>query len=173
MNIVLVGFMGTGKTVVAKKLAKMRGMEYLDLDDVIESDRGQAISQIFAEDGEPSFRKLEKETAARISKLDNLVLATGGGVVLDPDNVKNLKRNGVMICLEAEPEVIYSRVKDQTHRPLLNIPDPMKKIRELLDARAPYYAKADFLIDTSDLTIDEVVGEILKIIKTKRTKCRK
>lgn len=172
MNIVLVGFMGTGKTVVAKRLAERLGMKYLDLDDVIESWDGRRISQIFAEDGEPGFRQLEKKAAAKISKLDNLVLATGGGVVLDSENVRNLKQNGVMICLTATPEIIYARVKDETHRPILNISDPMAKINELLDFRAPYYARADFTIDTSKISVDEITDKILELIKEK-PKCHK
>lgn len=173
MNIVMVGFMGTGKTVVAKRLAKRLGMKYLDLDDVIESDDGRRISQIFAEDGESHFRQLEKKAAAKMSKLDSLVLATGGGVVLYEENVRNLKRNGVMICLTATPEIIYARVKDETYRPLLNIPDPMAKINELLDFRAPYYAKADFTIDTSELSVGEVIDKILELIKEKQNATNK
>jgi len=149
MNIVLVGFMGTGKTVVAKRLAKRLGMKYLDLDDVIESDDGRRISQIFAEDGESYFRSLEKKAARSVS------------------NVRNLKQNGVMICLTATPEIIYARVKDETYRPLLNIPDPVAKINELLDFRAPYYAKADFTIDTSKISVDEITDKILELIKRK------
>ena len=167
MNIALVGFMGTGKTVVAKRLAKRLGMKYLDLDDVIESDDGRRISQIFAEDGESYFRSLEKKAARSVSKLGNQVIATGGGVVLDEENVRNLKQNGVMICLTATPEIIYARVKDAPHRPLLNIPDPVAKINELLDFRAPYYAKADFTIDTSKISVDEITDKILELIKRK------
>ncbi len=164
MNIILVGFMGTGKTVVAQALARKLKMKYVDLDDVIEADAGRSINEIFAESGENHFRYLEKQAAKKISSLDKQVIATGGGVVLDKQNVENLKKNGTMVCLTATPEVIYSSVKDQRHRPLLNVNKPQEAIKRLLDTRQPYYAQADFTIDTSGLTVEQAVNKIVKLL---------
>ncbi|MEA3328145.1 MAG: shikimate kinase [Candidatus Omnitrophota bacterium] len=164
MNIVLVGFMGTGKTVVARALARKLGRKYLDLDDEIERQTGRSINEIFKQDSEQHFRRLEKITAKKVSRLDDQVLATGGGVVLDKQNIDNLKKNGVLVCLSSRPEIIYSRVKGRIHRPLLNVDDPLTKIKDLLSARKPYYAKADFAIDTSELTVEEVVNKIVKLL---------
>jgi shikimate kinase len=169
LNIVLVGFMGTGKTVVARALAERLSMKYLDLDDEIEKKEGRSINEIFRQDGEAHFRYLEKLAVKRISGLDNQVLATGGGVVLDKENVEHLKNNGVLICLTSRPEIIYSRVKDQTQRPLLNVDDPLRKIRDLLSARQPYYAKANFTVDTSKLTVEETIDKIIKLLKRRYT----
>lgn len=164
MNIILVGFMGTGKTAVARALARKLKMRYIDLDDIIEADEGRSIKDIFAESGEGRFRYLEKQAAKKISSLDKQVIATGGGVVLDKQNVENLKKNGIMVCLTATPEVIYARVKDQSHRPLLKVDKPQEVIKELLESRRPYYAKADFTIDTSGLTVEQVVNKIVKLL---------
>lgn len=165
MNIVIVGFMGTGKTVVAKGLAAKLKMEYVSMDDIIEQKEGKSINEVFSQDGEPHFRKVEKKVVEELSKKDGLVIDAGGGVVLDEDNIKNLKKNGVIVCLTVSPDVIYERTKKYTHRPLLNVSDPKKKIKELLDFRAPYYKKADFQIDTSSKSISEVVEEVIKLIK--------
>ncbi|MFQ5887516.1 MAG: shikimate kinase [Candidatus Hydrothermarchaeales archaeon] len=164
-SIVLTGFMGAGKSVVGKELAKRLGWEVIDTDDVIEKDSGIIISDIFQGYGEPHFRELEKEAVKKVSKLKDHVIITGGGVVLKKENTENLRKNGVIVYLHATPQVLYVRVKDQTHRPLLQIADPMKTIRELLTYREPFYANHDMKIDTSDLEVDEVVDKILE--KTK------
>lgn len=166
MNIVIVGFMGTGKTAVAKKLAAKTGMKYVSMDRMIEEKEGRAISEIFSQSGEPHFRRIEKEIAKELSEKDNLVIDAGGGVVLDGDNISALKKNGKMICLTATPDAIYERVKRHTHRPLLDVPDPKKKIRELLDFRSPYYKKADVQIETSQKSIREVIEEIESYLRT-------
>lgn len=163
-NIVLVGFMGTGKTSVGKKLAKELKMDFLEMDEAIEKEAGMKISEIFARFGEEAFRKKERELVRKLAELDNLVISTGGGVILNQKNVKDLKKNGVLICLSATPSVIYDRIKDEVHRPLLNCKDPQKRIEELLEYRAPFYARADHAINASNLTIDEVVEEIVKIL---------
>lgn len=163
-NIILVGFMGTGKTAVGKELAKKLKMKFIDIDDIIEKREGMGISDIFEQKGEPYFRDVEKKVAREVSKQSNLVIAAGGGVVINEENVKNLKSNGIMICLNASPDKILERTKRHTHRPLLNVPEPSKRVWELLAKRAQYYARADYQIDTTNLTIDEVVQKILKII---------
>ncbi len=161
MNIVLTGFMGAGKTTVGKALAEKTGMPVIDTDNKIEEDSGMEISDIFEKYGEPYFRELEKKAVSRVSMLKNHIIVTGGGVVLNKENIKNLRRNGIIIYLHATPEIIYDRIKHTTHRPLLRCPDPLSKIKELLSSRAPFYEDNDLTIDTSNLTIDEVVKEIL------------
>lgn len=164
-NIVLVGFMGAGKTAVGKALAGRLNRHFSDLDDEIESSEKRLISAIFQESGEAAFREIEKKCVKYISKRKNLVIACGGGVVLDKENMENLQRNGIMIYLKASPEVIYERTKDYQHRPLLQVADAKKQITELLQVREPLYAQADFTVDTSEKTIIQVVEEILRILK--------
>lgn len=159
-NIVLVGFMGTGKNVVGKRLARSLKMKYVSTDDIIEQKEKRAIKDIFASDGEPYFRKVEKEAVKEVSSMKNTVIAAGGGAVLDSENIENLKRGGILICLNATPEDILERTKSYTHRPLLNVPDPLGKIRELLERRSPYYAKADYQVETSGKDLDKIVEEI-------------
>lgn len=162
-NIILVGFMGTGKTAVGENLSRILGYPLIDTDDLIEEEVGLSIPEIFSRFGEPFFREVESRVVERVSKLDAHVISTGGGVVLREENLENLRRNGIIFCLNATPEEIWRRVSSESHRPLLNVPDPMGRIRELLVKRAPFYAKADFQIDTTDRSIEEITEEILKI----------
>ena len=159
-NIVLVGFMGTGKTVVARRLAKRLKVKYISVDEMIVEREGKPIKDIFAQRGEGRFRKVESQVVREVAGMKGVVVDAGGGVVLNEENVKRLKSTGTLVCLLARPEVILDRTKKHAHRPLLNVPDPMAKIKELLEIRAPHYAKADYHIDTSDKSIDEVVEEV-------------
>ena len=168
-NIVLVGFMGTGKTSVGRRLASQLRMRYVDTDDIIEQDTGRRISNIFSEDGEPAFRDLESEAVCKASKLYAHVIATGGGVVLRETNMAALKQNGIIFCLTATPEEIYRRVRHQTHRPLLQTPDALTKIRSMLEERDPYYAEADYRVRTTRRSFREIIGYI-KHIYTKNTR---
>jgi len=163
-NIVLVGFMGTGKTVIARRLAEDTGMTYVSTDDLIETREGRTINSIFREDGEPYFRALEKEVVKEVAVKAGQVIDAGGGVVLDGENVDNLKKGGVVICLWAEPGTIYDRTREYGHRPLLNVDDPKGRIRDILEKRKPFYRKADFHIDTTDLAIDQAVERIKEIV---------
>ena len=163
-NISLVGFMGTGKTTVGKVLAKRLGYTFVDCDDEIEKGQGTTISHIFSEFGEPYFRELEKNMVAKLSARQGLVISAGGGAVMDPANMENMKKGGPVICLSATPEVILKRVERFTHRPLLQVPDPLAKIKELLEARGPFYAKADFTVDTGGLGPDKVVDKIIELV---------
>lgn len=167
-NIVLVGFMGTGKTRVGKILATQLKRQRLCLDDMIEWKVGKPIAKIFEEDGESYFREVESEVVKAASHDKNVVIDAGGGVVIDQNNIKRLKEHGVVICLIARPEVIYDRTKGSTHRPLLNLPDPVTSIRELLGKRREYYTQADHTIDTSDITPEEIVAKILDIMEQKK-----
>ena len=160
-NIVVVGFMGTGKSGVGKLLADKLGREFLELDDIIEKREGITIREIFATKGEPYFRGLEKEAVRETSQKKGIVISAGGGAIIDEENFNNLKKNSVIVCLEASPDVILKRTKGNTCRPLLNVPDPKKRIEELLKERAPYYKKADLCINTDNLTMEEVVEKIV------------
>jgi shikimate kinase len=164
-SIILVGFMGTGKTVVGKKLAEKLGLKFVDLDMLIEEKLGMSIREIFERFGEPYFRRIEREVVSEMSKHhvrdDGLVIATGGGVVLDSRNVADLKSMGTMIHLCARPDVIVMRTADTHHRPLLETEEREMEVHHLLMVRRPYYARADYEIDTSDLSVENVVEKIM------------
>jgi len=167
-NIYLVGFMGTGKTEVGKALAKKKKLQFVDLDDLIELREKRTISDIFAQDSELYFRKVEKRVLKEVSREKKFVVACGGGIVLDKDNIKIMKETGIIICLTASPQVILERTSAYRHRPLLSVSNPRKQIELLLKLRAPYYARADKTIDTSKITIKEVVDKILGLLSKKR-----
>ena len=166
-NIVLVGFMGTGKTAVGKRIAGILKLKYVSTDDIIEAKEARPINEIFAKDGEGYFRKREKEAVKDASLMKGVVIAAGGGVVLDDENVKLLKETGILVSLKATAEEILERTKNCTHRPLLNCTDPLGKIRELLKKRAPYYKKADWSVNTSGKTVNQVAREIIGIVRDK------
>jgi len=163
-NIILVGFMGTGKTETAKILARELGRKYVSIDDIIEKRENRSITDIFAACGEKYFRDLEKEIIREISLEIDQVIDAGGGAVLDSDNMKNLSENGKIICLWSDPEEIYRRVKSSGHRPLLEARDPLKRITELLEERRSFYEKADIHVDTTDMSIDDTVNKIKGIL---------
>lgn len=164
-NIVLVGFMGTGKTAVAKALAKRFKMRYVSTDELIEKREKRSIADIFAEKGEAYFRQVESEIAGEVSFLSGTIIDAGGGIVIKEENLKNLKKNGTIICLTATVDVILERTKGKKHRPLLNTDDQKKKIEELFAERAPYYAKTDFTIDTSGLSVEDVAKKIEDMVR--------
>jgi shikimate kinase len=159
-NIILVGFMGTGKTSVGMRLAEMLDMRFIDTDDLIEENSKMSITRIFSEMGEEHFRDLESEAVEEVSRFSRCVVATGGGVVIREQNVRNLKSSGLLFCLDATPEVIFQRTSQYAHRPLLEVEDPISRIRNMLQFRAPFYAKADYRIDTSKLTVNQVADSI-------------
>ena len=161
-NIVLIGFMGTGKTTVGKILAKKLGMNFVDVDELIEKTAGLKISAVFARFGEAYFRDIETEIIKSITKDSSQVIATGGGAVLRDENLNALKSNGVVFCLTASEELIFDRIKDNNERPLLQVENPKEKIRELLAKRMPRYMMADFIINTDGLTQEEVSEKIIK-----------
>lgn len=165
MNIILVGFMGTGKTAVGEKVAVRLNLRYVSTDDLIIEREKRGINEIFARSGEPYFRRVEKEVVKEVSSRDGQVVDAGGGVVLNEENVHNLKKNGVVICLRASPETVLERTRKYGHRPLLNVSDPLAEIKRLLEFRAPFYARADHIIDTTDLTLDEVVEKVIDLYR--------
>jgi shikimate kinase len=160
-GIVLTGFMGTGKSEVGRRLARRLGRAFVDTDQLVEARAGKSVAAIFADDGEPVFRRLEREAVAEAASRSEAVIAVGGGAVLDATNVVRLRGAGALVCLTARPETILARVGDVAHRPLLATDDPRGAIARLLaDRSAAYAAAADLTIDTSDRTVDEVVEEI-------------
>ncbi len=168
-NIILVGFMGTGKTVVARALSEKLGMRYVSTDHLIEEKEKTSISDIFSKKGENYFRKAEKDAIKDVSLMEKVVVDAGGGVVIDPENVERLKKKGIIVCLWASPEVILERTKKYTHRPLLNAANPLKKIKELLTVRKPFYERIDCQIHTSKMTLEEVADEIIRKVNEATT----
>lgn len=160
-NIVLIGFMGSGKSMVAKRLAEILERDAVSLDDLIEAKEGRPIKQIFAESGEAYFRGREKEAVKEVAGKESLVIDCGGGVVLNPQSMAKLKANGILIFLSATAETIYARVKDTKKRPLLNIKNSKARINELLKERQPLYAQADHTVITDNKTVDEACREII------------
>ena len=172
MKIVLTGFMGTGKTVVGRRLAERLLLSFLDLDEVIEEAAGMAIPEIFASEGESGFRRREREVIGSLATRRDCVIATGGGAVLDPENVRNLRTGGVIVCLRAEPDTILERVGADAHRPLLQGPDRLARIRELLEQRASAYEQADLSVETSQSDIEEVVDRIVRHFRPEPVRTR-
>ena len=160
-NIYIVGFMGTGKTTIGKEVARIKDWGFIDLDELIETRQQRKIRDIFATDGEPYFRKIEKELLAEISQCNNMVVSCGGGIVVDQQNIVCMKKTGLMLCLSAKPEVILARTSSNDERPLLNVSKPLDKIKFLLEARRPAYEQAHTVIDTSSLKVEQVVQEVL------------
>lgn len=165
MNIVLTGFMGTGKSTVGKKLSEKLNWGFIDTDELIEKKAGMKIKDIFSRFGEDYFRELETNTIIEVSNLDRYIIAVGGGAVLKDINMKYLEKNGVIINLKAKPETIYKRTVNTDERPLLNKPNPMEEIKKLLAYREPYYKRCSFVIETDELSIDEVADKIIKELK--------
>lgn len=170
MNIVLLGFMGTGKSVVGKLIARRLKMQYLDIDEEIEKEENMTISQVFSQFGEEYFRSKESEVVSKISEKESLVISAGGGVVLKPGNLENLAKKGILFCLDASPEVIFERTHHYTHRPLLQTSEPLKAIQELLKQREKNYAQIENHIDTSYLSPEEVAKRVIVIYKVQREK---
>ena len=167
-NIYIVGFMGTGKSAVGRQLAKIKKWHFADLDEFIELRQKRRIVDIFAKYGEAYFRGIEKKALKEVSAQDKFVVACGGGVVLDKHNIKLMKKTGMLICLSATPAEILKRVSAETHRPLLNVKNPLKRIELLLKMRAPFYMQADCIVDTSKLTIKQVMKKIIKVTSKKK-----
>ncbi len=163
-NIILVGFMGTGKSATGRLVAKQLKREFVDMDSVIEERTGKKISDIFAQDGEAYFRSLERGLVQELSARDNLVIATGGGMVLNADNIRDFSQTGVVICLHADPDTILQRVARDTHRPLLEgDDDKIKAIREVLAKREERYRTIPLQIKTTNRTIQDTAEEAIAL----------
>lgn len=147
-NIALIGFMGTGKTTISKALSQITGFKEIDVDAYIVKQQNRSISEIFEKEGEDYFRQLETEALQTVSQNEGQIISCGGGAVLKDENVEILKKNGVIVLLTATPETIFDRVKDHTHRPILNSDMSLKHVKELMAAREPrYQAVADIKVN--------------------------
>jgi shikimate kinase len=160
-NLALIGFMGTGKSTVGRIVAHLLNFVFLDTDHVIEARAGKSVSEIFQQDGEPAFREWERRIVEELTHRQKTVIATGGGLPTKESNLASLKTHALVVCLWASPETIFARVRNATHRPLLNEPDPLDKIRHLLAAREPYYRQADVLVSTELRTLREVALQVV------------
>jgi len=164
-NIILTGFMGVGKTSVGTGLAKELGYTFVDTDDLIEADEKTTITEIFATRGEPYFRDVETQVIRRVMEGEGQVVSTGGGAVIRDENREAFRAGGLTVCLTGRPEVIFSRIKHETHRPLLQVGDPLAQIRELLESRETYYRLADMTIDTSDKSVKDAIAAIKERVR--------
>ncbi len=164
-NLVLVGFMGTGKSAVGRCIAERWGRTFLDMDALIEEREGRTIPAIFRDSGEPYFRRLETQLAAELGEPRSLVIAAGGGIVLHPVNIEHLRRGGVVVCLTATPDAILQRVAGDTHRPLLQAPDRERRVRELLEARKPFYESIPDRVDTTGRPVEDVADLVEAIYR--------
>jgi shikimate kinase len=162
-NIILTGFMGTGKSTVGTKIAERLNRRFVDMDREIEKLTGMTISELFRRYGEVRFRSEEKLMAKKIAVQDDLVVATGGGIVLDQENIELLKRNGIIVCLVADPEEIFKRVsRKKGTRPLLKKNLTVDDIIAMLEERKPFYEQAEIIIQTNGRNIYTVVDDIIK-----------
>jgi shikimate kinase len=173
-KLILTGFMATGKSSVGPLVARRLGWEFVDVDAVIAARAGKPIAQIFADYGEPHFRRLEREAVAQLASDRRRcpqchgpypeVISTGGGVLLDQSNCAALKRAGLIVCLTARPEVVAARVeRSKTKRPKLTEggKSTLARIKELMAERVDAYARADVQIDSSDLTVDQLADRVI------------
>jgi shikimate kinase len=167
-NVYLVGFMGTGKTTVGQAVAHKMKRCFVDLDELIELKEKRTIPDIFAREGEAYFRRLEHRILKEVAREHDFVVACGGGIVINKDNIALMKETGKIVCLSATPEVIIERTQGCSHRPLLNVANPHEQIALLLKFRAPFYAQADVHIDTSRLKVEKVVDKVLAVTTPKR-----
>lgn len=164
-NIVLIGFMGSGKTAVGKALAKQLKLPFRDTDHIIEERCNQKITAIFADKGEVFFRDIESQIIDELTAADNQVISCGGGAILRNENVNYLKQNGMIIYLKTPFEILYDRIKASTSRPLLRTDEPEETARKLWEARQKVYERvADLTVDTSTKSVDQIVGEITRLL---------
>ncbi len=158
-NIVLIGFMGAGKSTAGKMLAEKLEKRFVETDELVEKKVGKYIKKIFEEDGETQFRELEIEIIKEVAEMNNAVISCGGGVVMNTINVERLRKKGVIFLLNASPESILRRTSEDHKRPLLGSSNPLA----LLKNRMPFYrSAADFIIDTTELAVNEVVTAVMR-----------
>ena len=168
-NLIITGFSGTGKSLVAKEAARRLNWAFLDTDDEIVKQIGKPIAEIFRQDGEARFRELEREAIRKACQQRQTIIAIGGGAIVDPQNYELLAKSGLIVCLEAKPETIYERLLRETGhspetevRPLLTTDNPLERIRQLKASRQSFYAQADWAIHTDSLSVSEVADEVIR-----------
>lgn len=169
-NLALIGFMGTGKSSVGRLAAAHLRYEFVDTDDLIEQRTGKSITAIFAEGGEAAFREIERQLVEEMTGWQRKVISTGGGLGANEANLASLKQHALVVCLWASAEEIWERVRDQAHRPLLQGPDSLGKIRTLLEARTPFYRRADVLVNTGMRSAREVAQQVLHQFHSARSR---
>ncbi|TET57725.1 MAG: 3-dehydroquinate synthase [Dehalococcoidia bacterium] len=168
-NLIITGFSGTGKSAVAREVARRLNRDCIDTDDEVVKDAGKPIAEIFRQDGEGKFRELEREAVRRACRQRQNVITIGGGAIVDRQNYHLLTRSGLIVCLEARPETICERLFHEAARspeaevrPLLATDDPLERIRQLKASRQPYYAEVDWTVHTDRLTIGQVAEEVIR-----------
>jgi len=163
MNIILIGFMGSGKSTLGVRLSYRMRQPFLDTDKYIEKNEGRSISEIFASDGEEAFRRIETETLIKMinGNLKDHVISTGGGMPINPANWDYMKKLGVVVWLRIQPETVMKRLEGDKTRPLLQGEDPQTKIRSLMEYRAPIYSEcADIIVDVDNKPVERIMDEI-------------
>ncbi|MBR2216318.1 MAG: shikimate kinase [Selenomonadaceae bacterium] len=172
-NVVLIGFMGTGKTSTGRMLATKLGAAFFDLDQRIEEKYAMSIPEMFQQYGEAYFRQREREMVQEVAGRRNAVISTGGGTVIDPRNIELLRQGGILICLTADVEVILARTGNRGQRPVLDANDRGEEegrreaIKKLLKERRKFYAVADYTVDTTDKSPLLVVDDIIRHLKAR------
>ncbi len=165
MNIVLTGMMGAGKSEVARLLAKKLRMNFIDMDSEIEKTTKQTINEIFEKSGEAEFRRIERNLVKCLSVLDNFVISTGGGVVLNRKNIEDFREKGIIVYLKAPPEVLFQRIRKSSNRPLLKVENPLFELKRLYRKRKKFYEVCDFTVSTVGKNPEEVCREIISKVK--------
>jgi shikimate kinase len=165
INLYLVGFMGTGKSTVGRQVARQMGFEFVDSDHEIERLQGKPVSQIFAEEGEARFRVLEREFIEHGHPARKCVVSCGGGLVVPPGMLELLRRRGVVICMHAPIETILKRTLHATHRPLLQVEDPERRLRELYAQREELYRRSGTMVLTDKRPLREIAIHVLRVYR--------
>lgn len=164
-NIIFIGFMGSGKTTIGRKLAMILKRKFIDMDMQIQDFYHMSINDMFKEYGEEFFREQEASLCGNLGRAYKKVIATGGGVVLKPENIENLKKNGIIIYLKSTPESIYENTKFDKNRPLLEVDDKIGEITRLMEERADLYENsADLVVDVSERNVDRCVQNVIDSI---------
>lgn len=167
-NLYLVGFMASGKSATGRMVADKLGLRLIDSDQAIEEQSGQTVAEIFEGPGEEVFRQMEREFMESGHPETGCLVSCGGGLVIPPGMAELVASKGVAICLSAKPETILARTQGRSHRPLLNVPEPETRIRELLAEREPRYQAVGNVMSTDDRTMAEVAAHVMRIYQGAR-----
>ena len=164
-NLYLIGFMGTGKSTIGRQVASQLGLQFMDSDQAIEDAEGRSIADIFQTEGEAAFRKLERQFVESGHPTTGCLVSCGGGLVTQPGMMERLRELGIVVCLQASAETIYERTKTNAKRPLLQVDDPLGRIREMLKQREPFYRKASTHVLTDGRCIGDVASHVCRVYR--------